>query len=190
MPLEMFFAAVLSQFETAETNYNWAVAENKPEAIDLGVIFDEALVDYSASLDVAYDVVEDVQQEALLPEIVLTEDEEDEYKIPVDEARAVAGGSKLIEGTLMSLFDRITADEEALGLDKENTALQGALARARAQYSFTEEWGTSTAAKQEGLTPEEKAAAELRASGVVVAPPVIDLGDQAAILKKEMEDAR
>jgi hypothetical protein len=60
LPLDMFFAAVKSQFEDAETNYNWAVAENKTDAAELAIVFDEALVDYSASLDVQYDVIEDV----------------------------------------------------------------------------------------------------------------------------------
>jgi hypothetical protein len=160
MPLDMFFSAVKSQFEKAETEYNWALAEKKPNVLALAAIFDEALVDYSASLDVAYDVVEAVQQENLLPEIVLTEDEEDEIKVPVDAARAETGGQATIEKLFMSLFDVIIKNEENLSKDKESVAFQNALARSKAEYSFTESYEKSTAAKQEGLTPEEKLAAE------------------------------
>lgn len=61
---------------------------------------------------------------------------------------------------MMSMFDDITALEGRLSLDKENSEIQAALARARANYVFTGEYDTETAAKQVGLTDEERAAAE------------------------------
>jgi hypothetical protein len=80
MEFEMYFAALEAQFQAVETEYNWAVAENKPNATELGEAFDKALLDFNAALDVQFDVVEDVGQEALIPEVTLTEDEEEELQ--------------------------------------------------------------------------------------------------------------
>jgi len=67
-----------AQFQSVETDYNWAVAEKKPEAAELGIAFDKAIIDYNAALDVQFDVVEAVGQEQLIPEVTLTEDEEED----------------------------------------------------------------------------------------------------------------
>lgn len=56
MEFEMYFAALEAQFQSIETDYNWAVAEKKPEAAELGKQFDKALLDFNAALDVQFDV--------------------------------------------------------------------------------------------------------------------------------------
>jgi len=92
MEFEMYFAALEAQFKSVETDYNWAVAEKKPEAKELGEAFDKALLDFNAALDVQFDVVEAVGQEALIPEVTLTEDEEEDLMTPINDARAKDGG--------------------------------------------------------------------------------------------------
>jgi hypothetical protein len=56
MEFEMYFEALESQFQAVERDYNWAVAENKPEQAELGEAFDKALLDFNAALDVEFDV--------------------------------------------------------------------------------------------------------------------------------------
>jgi len=46
----------------------------------------------------------------------------------------------------MQLFDAINAVEGELARDKENTELASALARARAEFFFTEEYAEETLA--------------------------------------------
>jgi hypothetical protein len=95
----------------AERDYNWAVAEQKPEVVTLGVAFSNALNDFNAGLDVAYTVVEAADQENLLPEVTLTEDEEDTLAFPIDAARSVEGGQKDVVFRLMQLFETIIESE-------------------------------------------------------------------------------
>jgi len=120
MEFEMYFAALEAQFNTIERDYNWAVAENRPEATDLGEAFDRALLDFNAALDVQFDVVEAVGQEQLIPEIILDEDEESDLMQPVKDARSRDGGSADIKTLLKRLFDDVTTNERLLKHDKEN----------------------------------------------------------------------
>jgi hypothetical protein len=190
LSLEMYFQALEEQFQGAERDYNWAVAQNMPEAAELALTFEEALNDYSAGLDVQFDVVEAARQEELLPEVTLTEDDEDALMFPVDAARAKLGGQAEVEARLMVLFDAINALEGELALDKENTELAAALARARADFTFTEEYSLDTLAQQEGATAEEIAAAERAASGEPDVPEVtLDQG-AADALQKKLEEQR
>jgi hypothetical protein len=190
LSLEMYFQALEEQFQGAERDYNWAVAQNVPQAAELAVAFEEALTDYSAGLDVQFDVVEAARQEELLPEVVLTEDDEDALTFPVDTARAKLGGGKEVTARLMQLFDAINGVESALALDKENTELAAALARARAEFSFTEEYALATVAQQEGATAAEIAAAERAASGQGDVPVVAVPADAAAKLQAQIEAQR
>lgn len=90
----------------------------------------------------------------------MSEDNEDDLKLPVQRARDVEGGQHDVKAHMMSMFDDITDLEARLSLDKENNDIQVALATARANYRFTGEYDTETAAKQVGLTDEERADAE------------------------------
>jgi len=159
MELEMYFEALETQFQAVETDYNWAVAENMPEAYELGLAFDKALLDFNAALDVQFDVVEAVGQEQLIPEVELTEEEEDDLMLPVSNARAIDGGAADIYNLLKRLFDDVTSLEIALHEDKEDRDTQDALARAKKVYDFTKEYAASTASKQEGEVVEETQAA-------------------------------
>lgn len=120
MEFEMYFAALEAKFQSVETEFNWAVAEKKPEAAELAKKFDKALLDYNAALDVQFDVVEAVGQEALMPEVVLDEDEEDELKEPLDAARLRDGGNADIYEIRKKLFDEITKLESLNRKDKED----------------------------------------------------------------------
>jgi hypothetical protein len=155
MEFEMYFAALETQFQAVETEYNWAVAENKPNATELGEAFDKALLDFNAALDVQFDVVEDVGQEALIPEVVLTEDEEEELMQPIKDARAKDGGAADIKELMKRLFDDVTGLETKLSKDKENRDTQDSLGRARVVYDFTKSYSDETASKQEGAVVED-----------------------------------
>jgi len=73
--LELYFEAIKSSFEDIEKQYNLSATENRPDAIEKGIQLAQSVMDYQASLDVQYDVVEDAEQEGLLPEVNLTEDD-------------------------------------------------------------------------------------------------------------------
>jgi len=109
--LDIYFSAIEQQMRDAERDYNWAVAEQKPEVVTLGIAFSNALNDFNAGLDVAYTVVEAADQENLLPEVTLTEDEEDTLAFPIDAARSVEGGQKDVVFRLMQLFETIIESE-------------------------------------------------------------------------------
>jgi hypothetical protein len=149
LEFEMYFAALEAQFDSIETDYNWAVeclkkadcaAENKPDVDGLEVEFESALLDFNAALDVQFDVVEAVGQEQLIPEVTLTEDEEEDLRIPVKAARDAEGGNATIEDLLKGLFDSVTGGETALGKDKENRDVQTNLGRARTVYDFVKKY--------------------------------------------------
>jgi len=157
MEFEMYFAALGTAFQAVETDYNWAVAEGKPEAADLAIAFEHALLDFNSALDVQFDVVEAVGQEQLIPEITLTEDEEDDLMTPVKDARARDGGGADIKILLKRLFDDVTGLEGKLSKDKESRDLQSGLGRAKTIYDF-KEYAADTASKQECAVVEETAA--------------------------------
>lgn len=146
LSLKMYFQALEEQFQGAERDYNWAVTEKVPQAAQLRDVLDVATTDFGAGLDVQFDVVEAARQEELLPEVTLSEDDEDALMFPVDTARAKTGGEKEVAARLMQLFDAINAVEGELARDKENTELASALARARAEFFFTEEYAEETLA--------------------------------------------
>ena len=183
MELDMYFEALEAQFQSVETDYNWAVAENKPEAAQLAIDFDKALSNYNAALDAQYDVVEAVQAEQLIPEVTLTEDEEEELSYPIKDARAKDGGNADIKTLLKRLFDGITRLETALGKDKEDRTTQDSLARARTVYEFSKGYAADTASKQEGAPVEEEAA-----TGAYVKAEVEIDATEAADLEKEIAD--
>jgi hypothetical protein len=190
--LDIYFGALLEQLREAERDYNWAVAEKKPEATQRGVELAEALVDYTAGLDVAYDVVDAADQETLLPEVVLIEDEEDALMFPIDAARSTEGGQSDVTFRLMQLYDSVIDAEFNLRSDSGDPELQTALARAREEYRYTKEYAVDTAAQQEGATPEEIAAAERAASGEVddgIEEVAID-PDAAAELERQIAEQR
>jgi hypothetical protein len=168
MEFETYFAALEAQFGEIETDYNWAVAEKLPEATELGLAFDKALIDFNAALDVQFDVIEDVGAEQLIPEVTLTEDEEDDLRLPVKTARDKEGGGADIKELLKRLFDDVTSLETKLGKDKENRDTQTALGRARTVFDFTKTYAQETAAKQLGATAEDIAAAAAAAGPVEV----------------------
>jgi hypothetical protein len=103
--LDLYFEAIQSTLEDAETKYNYAVTQNDDNATALGVTLSEAIIDFQSSLDVQYDVVEDAEAEALLPEVELDEDEQDALAFPVDTARQQEGGQNDVQFRLMQLFD-------------------------------------------------------------------------------------
>lgn len=140
MEFEMYFEALEGQFQAVERDYNWAVAENLPEAVDLGHAFDAALIDFNAALDVQFDVLEAVEQEALIPEYTLTEDEEDDLMTPIKDARAIDGGQANIKELLKRLFTDVTSLETQLAKDKENMDIQVALGKARVVYEFSNDY--------------------------------------------------
>jgi hypothetical protein len=78
--------------DASEAEYARAVGESRPDAVALGIAMAASLLDYTVGLDVQYDVVDDAEQENLLPEVVLDEDETDALSFPVDTARAIDGG--------------------------------------------------------------------------------------------------
>lgn len=191
--LDLYFGAIKSAFEDAEKKYNLSVAENRPDAIEKGIILGDALADYTASLDVQYDVVEDAEQESLLPEVNLDEDEQDALAFPIDASRQTEGGQADVDFRLMQLFKNVIEVERELANDEGNLDLATTLARAREEYRWTKEYAIDTGADQVGLTPEEKEAAEKAASGesqeeeVVAEPPS---QEQADILQKQIEEQR
>jgi hypothetical protein len=60
---------------------------------------------------VRYDVAEAADQEALLPDVVLDEDEQDALAFPIDTARATDGGQADVTFRLMQLFEVVTEVE-------------------------------------------------------------------------------
>lgn len=50
--LKLYFEAIKSEFDDAEKAYNYALAENLPDALQKGIKMAETLADYQASLDV------------------------------------------------------------------------------------------------------------------------------------------
>jgi hypothetical protein len=50
--LQLFFDAIRAEFDDAEKAYNYALAENMPDAPQKGVKMQETLADYQAGLDV------------------------------------------------------------------------------------------------------------------------------------------
>jgi len=92
MEFDMYFEAITAQFAEIETDLNYAVAEEKDDLPELQAIFDQALIEQNAALDVQYDVPEAVNGEALMPEVTLSEDEESDLQTPINELRATDGG--------------------------------------------------------------------------------------------------
>jgi len=144
--LELYFRAIKSAFEDAEKKYNLSVAENRPDAVEKGIILGENLADYTASLDVQYDVVEDAEQESLLPEVNLDEDEQDALNFPIDTSRQTEGGQADVDFRLMQLFKNIIEVERELANDEQNLELANSLARAREEYRWTKEYALDTGA--------------------------------------------
>jgi len=70
--LKIYFEAVESTLRAAEREYNWAVAEKKPSVPALKKTYQDALADYTASLEVKYAVAAAADAEKLLPQITLT----------------------------------------------------------------------------------------------------------------------
>jgi hypothetical protein len=163
--LELYFGAIKQTFDDAEAKYNYSVTEKKADAVERGVALAEALVDYTASLDVQYDVVEDAEQERLLPEVTLDEDEQDALAFPIDTSRQVEGGQDDVDFRLKQLFRSILEVEAQLAASDGDLEMQSALARAREEYRWSKEYAVDTGPQQAGLTPEEKEAAERAASG-------------------------
>lgn len=189
--LAIYFEAIDGTLKEAEKQYNFAVAESKADATERGVEFAEALNDYTAGLDVQFDVVEAVEQENLLPGIVLTEDDEDALNFPIDAARSVEGGASDVQFRLMQLFDEVIEKEFDLQAESGDAELQEALARAREHYRWTKEYALETAAEQAGATPEEIAAAQRAASGEPEPLPVVEIDqDLAAQLEAEIAAQR
>jgi len=185
MEFEMYFETLEAQFQEVETDYNYAVAENLPEAEELGEAFDRALIDFNAALDVQFDVVEDVGQEELIPEVSLTEDEEDDLITPIKDAREIDGGQADVYELMKTLFDDVTRLEGQLALDKEDREVQDALGRARVVYDFSKEYAAETAADQEGAVIEETTTTAATGQQEVE----ID-EDEAAQLEAEIQAAR
>jgi hypothetical protein len=148
MEFDMYFEALDSQFETAEIDYNWAVEAARDDVAAYGEAFDKALLEANAALDVKFSVKEDVGQEALIPEVVLTEAEEADLKTPIDGFRLEAGGDVKVRDLLKGLFDNVTALENDLAKDKENAEVQTAFSRARTIYTFSTSHAESTASTQ------------------------------------------
>jgi hypothetical protein len=121
MELDTYFAALESGFKKVESEYNWAVANKKPNAKDLGEAFDKALLIYNAALDVRFDVTEAVRQEQLIPEVTLTEDEQDEIAAPIKAARAKEGGEKDVKKIIRGRFDSINGLETKLSKNKADS---------------------------------------------------------------------
>jgi hypothetical protein len=109
--LGIFFEALEGTLRDAEREYNWAATENRPEATQRGVELNEALNDYTAGLDVQFDVVDDADQESLLPEVVLDEDEQDNLAFPIDASRSTEGGQADVTFRLMQMFDAVIEAE-------------------------------------------------------------------------------
>lgn len=150
-----------------------------------------AVADYTASLDVQYDVVEDAEQEALLPEINLDEDEQDALAFPIDTSRQTEGGQETVDDRLMALFRAILEVELLMQQDPGNLELNQALARAREEYRWTSEYAIDTGAEQVGLSDEEREAAERAASGEAEEEEVqgeAPDADEAAILQAQIEE--
>jgi len=108
MQIDMYFQSLEKKFQNVERDYNWAVAENKPEQAELGEKFDQALIDFNAALDVEFDVKEAVNQEKLIPTVTLTEEEEEELTYPIKDARAKDGGQADITTLMKKLFDNVS----------------------------------------------------------------------------------
>lgn len=116
------------------------------------------MIDYDAALDVQFDVVEAVGQEALIPEVVLDEDAEEDLRTPINLSRTKTGGQHEIHDLLKGLFDNITTLETKLAHDKEDRDVQASLGKARTIYDFSSRYSDETASKQEGITADELAA--------------------------------
>lgn len=114
------------------------------------------MLTYNAGLDVRFDITEAINQEQLIPEVNLTEDEEDEIKDPIKAARAEDGGSKKIDKMLHEKFDVITGLEAKLQKNKEDNEVATALAKARELYNFTKKYAKDSASTQKGAVVEEK----------------------------------
>jgi hypothetical protein len=156
MELDTYFAALEQGFKKVESEYNWAVANKKPNAKDLGEAFDKALLIYNAALDVRFDVTEAVRQEQLIPEVSLTEEEQDDIAAPIKTARAKKGGEKDIRKVLRSRFDVITGLETKLSKNKADNEVQTQLARARAIYDYVKDYAKKSKAKQVGADPSKQ----------------------------------
>jgi hypothetical protein len=98
----------------------WCISGNWKS---LGIIFYEALNDYEAGLKVRFDVISKVESEALLPEIVLTEDETDALKFPIDRDRNIEGGQEKVDKTLMEFFETMLQFENLLADDPQSVQL-------------------------------------------------------------------
>lgn len=188
--LDIFFEVVTGNYKEAEKNHNWAVAEKKPEATALAVVLAEALVDYTQGLDVQFDVVADAEQEALLPEVTLTEDEEDALSFPIDAARQSEGGQDDVQALLMVMFNDVLEAERLLAEDSADLDLQGNLAVAREQYRFTKQYAADSASQQVGLSEEELEALVKAASGEEEEIEEVPIDENiAAELAAELEKA-
>jgi hypothetical protein len=85
---------------------------------------DDALNDFNASVQVRFDVAEQVNSEKLLPEVVLSEDDEDALMFPIDSSRVIEGGQQKIETYLMDLFNEMLTLENFLSNDSQNVQLK------------------------------------------------------------------
>jgi len=197
--LDIFFEAIEQQLADAEREYNWAVDQKKADAVERGVVFKLALVDYTQSLDVRFDVVEAADQESLLPEVVLDEDEEDALAFPVDSARQTEGGQDQVVTRMKQLYDAILRADAAYASSDEDLELANVLARAYEEYRWTKQYAADTYVEQVGLSEEERAEIqrqqEAEASGddgiaVVEVDPEAAAALEAEIAAQRAEEQR
>lgn len=71
---DIFFDSILEALREVERVFNYAKENNKPDLVQLSVEYDDALNDFNASIQVKFDVTEQVNGEKLLPDVVLDED--------------------------------------------------------------------------------------------------------------------
>lgn len=188
--LLFFFDAIEDTLRAAEREWNYASANGSPVLGQLEIEFNEALNDFEAGLKVRFDVDEKVSSEALLPEVVLTEDDADALNFPVDSARNVVGGQSDVDFWLKQVFDQMLELENILAEDPQNPQLRASYATARKHYQVTKERAISTGPQQLGFSPEEIAAAQKIADGDT-GPVTVELDNSIAEqLEAEMKAQR
>jgi len=117
--------------------------------------FDNQLLTYNASLDVRFDLDEQMKQDQLIAEVELDEDAMDTIKENMDFYRGKEGGEEELEQLMQTKYTNVLDLEKKAKKNKEDVDIARDLALAREEYDAYKVLEKDTKEDQVGYDPEE-----------------------------------
>lgn len=157
MELDLYFQIVEQNFLQSEDQYIYATEHKKPDAKELGEIFDQQLLVYNASLDVRFDLEEEMRQEALIPQVDLDDTQMDQIISQIESLRNTDGGDADIDLVLQDSYQSVLDLEKKAAKNKQDVDLAKELAMARETYDYMKTTVKDSVDKQKGAVKVPKA---------------------------------